>query len=800
MAKTYKGKKEEGKEKSTDFTSIFFLLAVLFIVFLIYSFSLNRTWIPFDENLIYKEELMPIPTSFKEIFEIINLFVFNYHILSINSFFSNHVAIRSNPITFILIVFISFFFKKSAFLYHILQLSLHLINVALVYLILKKTAAILIKDRNKNFIYLACSVCSLLWGLHSANTEAVLLVSNWTAILTYTFCFSFVLYEISGIDKEEQTTNLLRTATVTFLFCFVMLFTEYAYSLPFILFFIFLSISIIRSYSLNQAIKISFQKTLPYIAGVVLYILLTSLNPDSTLNSLLKTQTASSSFYGFFERSLWLSPQIFLNFFRLLLFPRTLSTFQSNLAYITDELINPFSIFCTVFYVAFLMLPLIMLLIYKSQKYSFISPLCYAFFFSLFPFLHIVSPTYCLIADRYCYFPSFILILCIFAILICLNEKRQKILFITLSISLLVITTRTFIRTLDWMNPISFYNSALKADKNPLYKAHKYLLLADFLDSHKMQPQMDSAVKNSLYEFNIALKNITSLKEKHPNQPVTLQLYGLDYDSLSLKAAHGIAIIKKSYEKESIDKVINFFEPYIEKRLDYSAPNEIAFYGDLLLKNGDLLKAKSVYEYSYKRFPFILDISLPLADFYFNYEKNEDKGFHILQQSYRYYPNKGMPMYKLLKYYEQKNDPINVAKFAYLLGLRDHSIESYQHAEQIYLDLNMLKDAKKTIDKLLLLNPNNSLTLLQLSRYLDLSGQRKDILEILNKAYYINKSSGNTESYISKAVLTSLINVNYQLGNIENTKRYLFELEQEKGLSPEDIKQINLVEERLKDK
>ena len=249
--------------------------------------------------------------------------------------------------------------------------------------------------------------------------------------------------------------------------------------------------------------------------------------------------------------------------------------------------------------------------------------------------------------------------------------------------------------------------------------------------------------------------------------------------------------------KEPVSNVVQFFEPYIEKRLDNSAPNEIAFYGDILLKNGALEKSKSVYELGYKRFPFVLDISLPLADFYLNYEKNPDKALQILQKSYRYYPNKGMPIYKLLKYYEEKNDPINEAKFSYLLGLRDHSIESYQHAAQIYLDSNKPASAKKTLYKLIQLNPNNPLTLLQLSRYMDLIGDRARILYTLNRAYLLNKSSRTNDSYTTKAILENLVNLNYRFGNLEITKKYLSELESIKDLLPEDIKQIKLVKEKL---
>ena len=772
------------KEKKPAY--IYYLFFVILTTSLVYFFSLSRPWQPFDERLIYNEELLPVPASFSEIFEVINSFVFNYHILSMNSFFSNCVTLRSNQLASILMVFVSFFFKKSALLYHLLQLFIHLINSALIFLIFKKSAEVFNSKKSLSHSeYLTILILTLIWALHSANTEAVLLVTNWTTLLTYTFCFLFLLYEISNIQKN----NFISIAV---LFGLLMFFTEYAYSLPLIIFFTVFSFALKDSYPVSKAITLSFKKSLPYFAGLFIYILFSLTSSGLILNLINKT-----SLYAFFERNFWLTPQIFMHFLKLLFFPKTLSTYQSNLIHLSDTLFNPYSILCTSIYLIFLILPVVLFILFKKSNNRFLCPLIYCFYFSLFPFLHILTPTYCLIADRYCYFPLFTLIFFILNVLFCSKQKDSRLLIALLSCILLALTTRTLIRINEWNNPESFYNSAIKADKKPLYKGLKFLLLADFLNSQNTKLQTEDAIQKSLKEFNPALKELTFLREEHLNQPLTLKLYGLDYDSLLLKAAYGIGIIKKSYLKEPVSNIIKFFEPYIEKRLDYSAPNEIAFYGDLLLKNEEWEKAKSVYESGYRKFPFVLEISLPLADFYLTHENNPDKSFQILQESYKYYPNKGMPMYKLLKYYEEKNDPANEAKFSYLLGLREHSMESYQHAAQIYLDLNKSVRAKKALNKLLQLNPNNPLTLLQLSRYMDLTGDRTRILHTLNKAYLLNKASQINDPYTTKAILENLVNINYRFGNLETTKKYLSELESIKDLPAADLKQIKLVKENL---
>ena len=798
MAKTSRSNKNQTKEKQPkDFLAVSYLSTVILIVFLVYSFSLNRTWQPFDERLFYNEDFLPIPQSFSEIFEIIKSFVLNSHIVSMNSFFSNYLMLRSDPIAWSILTFIFFFFKKNAFLYHFFQVFLHLINVAFLWLILYKLANFSTNSKisaSRNYDYFLISIFTGIWGLHSINTEAVLLVTNWNALLIYSFCFGFLLYEISKTTRNKFTVSIAETIFISLLFCFAMSIAEFGYTLPLILFFMTFALSLKMTSSIKDSLTVSLKRTFPYFIGLGLFVVYLLIKPASSLINLFTTQ---KSVYFFLERNLWLTPQIFVYFLKLIFFPKTLSTYQSNLIHLSNSLFSPYSIFCTTLYLVFLIAPFILFIMLKKSKNRFLYPLIYCFYFSLFPFLQILTPSYCLTADRYCYFPIFTLIFFILTILFHSKIKSSKLLLAFLSCVLLVLTARTLIRTQDWNNPISFYNSVLHTEKKPLYIGQKYLLLADFFDSQKMKPEMDDAIQKSLKEFNTALEELKRLKEKYPNQPITLKLYGLDYDSLLLKAAHGIAIIKKIYLKEPADSLVKFFKPYIDKRLDYSAPNEIALYGDILLKNEEIERAKYVYEFGYKKFPFVLDISLPLADFYLTYEKNPDKSLQILQQSYKYYPNKGMPMYKLLKYYEGKNDLENQAKFAYLLGLRDHSIESYQHAAQIYLDLNQLPNAKKTLDKLIQLNPNSPLTLLQMSRYMDLAGNRKNILEVLNKAYLLNKLSQTNKTFITKSILVSLINVNYRLGNSENATKYLSELEAIKDLSQDDIRQINSVKERL---
>ena len=117
MAKSPKDSNTKKKEL-TDFSVMFYLSAVILIVFLVYSLSLTRGWIPFDESFFYNQEFLPFHLSINEIPEIIRNFVLNAHIISMNSFFSNLVTLRNDPLAWSILVFIFYFFRDNAFLYH----------------------------------------------------------------------------------------------------------------------------------------------------------------------------------------------------------------------------------------------------------------------------------------------------------------------------------------------------------------------------------------------------------------------------------------------------------------------------------------------------------------------------------------------------------------------------------------------------------------------------------------------------------------------------------------------------------
>ena len=802
--KTQKKLKEEKTNLRDKFKSLDFIFPVytIGIVFIIYCFSLFRPWMPFDEHLVYKETLFPIPQSFNEIPEIINLFINKYHVVSMNDFFSNIATLRSNPVALSLFVIISFLFQKHSFLYHFFQLFIHLANTLLVFIILKNILSIYFTEdlfnNNKKFILTSISVFTLIWALHSANIEAILLTTNWTALLTYTFCLLFLIYEIKSIDSKSRSKRF-KNIILAFLFIVLLSFTEYGYFFLPVLFFMLFSLQLKLQPPL-KALASSAKQCLPYFLALILFLVFSAINPESTINKALLL-VHKNSFYPFIERNLWLSPQLFLHLIKLLLFPMILSLYQSNLVHISDQLITPYTIFTTSFYLSFLILPSFLFIIFRNRGFNFIFPLFYAFYFSALPILHVVSPTYCLSADRYCYFPGIfgVFIIAVLYFYFSKDVKRSK-LFISVFISLvLLLSIRTLIRINEWNNPYKLYESAVNVENNPLYKGQRLNVLANYAGfSTDATTNLENNLQKSLYHLEKALKEFEKKRLTLKSQPATLKIYGLDYNSLTLKAAYFIAVIKNDNYREPVEEILNFYEPYIKRNLKNSAIGPLGFYTELLVKAGRFEEAENTLRLGLRKCSFSDDLLNQLADLYLNHNKDYEKAFKILEQAYNIFPNDRGILHKLLQYYEAKEDSFNEARISYLIGLREHSIRGYQRAVKIYLDLNQITLSKEVLKKLVKLKNDDPFTLLLTSRYLDLTGNKSKILEVLNSALIASNNLGNRQdTNVTKSILISLINTHINLGNLDYAKKLITAFEGIKELSGEDQYQLKIVKARI---
>ncbi len=764
---------------------MYLLLLVISIVFLFYFFSLNREWQFFDERLIFKEELFPIPVNFSELFEVIRTFAFNYHVDSQNAFFSNIITVRSNTIGAILNILISFVFGKTALFYHILQITLHLINTILIWFIFFNLFASNKLSQKENHVI--SSLLTLIWALHPVNVEAVLLTTNWTSLLTYGFCFAFILNLLVKINNDCIGRNLGEFCLLVILFLISIFISEYSYTLPFILLFFGLYLLLKKNKPTKESIITSLRLSLPFFIGLLIY----------GIYFLSKSVTLfQGSFNLTLQRVFWLSPQIFVHFLKLFLYPKDLSLYQTNLITLADTLFHPYAVFSFSLLSIFIFLPACM---FSKSKHDNASGylLSYPFLFSIFPFLQIFSPTYCLMAERYCYFPLFIFLLFLAALTIEFFPMvfSKKSFHAILIIVLIVFSTCSAIRISDWQNSFTLYSSALKCHSNHLYKGQIYSVLGYYLNAIGKTEQLTKYLNLSIDELN---KAINELRLKSSSPPKILINYGLDAKSLITTCAFSIASTRLNYFKETPEVILKFYEPYISNNLSNTGNSQIDFYAKLLIETGQTNKAIEVLQKAREKYPLSPILMYRLSNLYLQ-TKDLNNAEKIVQELLKYFISYKRTLPRAIKLSELQNDQPSLAKYEYLLGLRIYSLEAYQKSAQIYLSFKKLNEAKKILDKLLALDKNNSLTYLLLSKYYNLNAENSKVLVTLNKAYEASKNSTiQHQEQVHKSILLSLISFNLSYGKPEEAKRYIIEFEQIPNLKTSERELIKKVKKKFK--
>lgn len=754
------------------------LLLTLCIILLVYLPSIYRGWQFFDERLFYNEGLFPIPHSFTELLEIIKTYAFNYHIDSQNAFFSNIITVRASTTGAILNIIVSYLFKSNPIYYHILQISLHLINGALVWLIFYK----LLSSKKQNYIF--PSLITLVWALHPTNIEAVLLVTNWPSLLTYSFCFGFFLHTITKLLNDNFKSHGSEFTVIFLLFLLSASISEYSYALPIVLFF--------TSLAFTKSFINSLKLCLPYFLGLLCFVLIYLFNPFSVFISSI---SHANMLISYIERILWLAPQIFLHFLKLLFYPKDLSIYQTNLTTLADSYFHIYAIFALFVFLFILLAPILFFICKQKNSSTFL--IVYCFVFSLFPFLHIVSPTYCIIAERYCYFPVFALLFFIVVLASkLLEQKNPKKLFGVILLSALVaLTIRTTVRMKDWKDSFSLYHSATNCSQNNLYKGQIYSVLGYYFNSTNKKDKATEYINLSIKYLKEALQE---LKAKHTTKtPNILKVYGLDTNSLITTCAFSIAESKFIYLKEKPKDILGFYEPYIKNNLSYSGCSLLDLYAKLLNKTNQEERALSVLEFAREKYPFSSLITYTLSNLYLK-NKDVSKAEEVITKGYKYYPSYKRMLLRMIKLNELKEDLAELAKYEYLLGLRVHSKEAYQRAVQLYLSLKRTTEAKVILDKLLAIDKENPVTYLLLSKYYFLGGNNEETLNTLNKAYLSLKNpSINISSEIYKSIIFSLISFSSSYGYSSEAKKYIMEAEQFLALSSAEKIYIEELKKKL---
>ena len=662
------------------------LVAVLLIVFIFYLPSIFFGIKAFDESILLKESYLPVCYSISEIIELISNLGLHQHFEAANTLYSNIVSVRCNPFNTLLVLITQLILQKNILLYHLYSLVLHLANTALFFLILQKAASIHFKKANSKLTTLIICLFTLLWAIHPVNIESVLLLTNYTAILSYTLCLLTAYFYITSLEKKHIPPIQHLLITVPF---FISLFiAEYLFALPFIIF----------CYSLTvRTIKSSLKLTLPLFLADLIFII------SFLLSNTKVNLQISESIQTTLERVFWLSPQVFFHFIKLLIFPLKLSIDQSTLVKLGTSLFDPYAVFCLLFLI--LLITLASILVIKKKNY-FLFILVFPLLIALFPFSHILAPIYNLASERYLYLPSFVFIFGIAYFIFYIVSKNQKkaiSICIILGICTLMYSSRAFTRLLDWKNTTTLYTSAIHATNSLLAKAFRYKSLTP---EEKLFSQLPHREVNPKYQ-ELAIKHLKKAVSIYEEQidlyqdsiPSIVKVYGLDpltlYGKSKYLLAHSDYLLN-----DKPQTAIKTLRPIIEKNILTDA-GALAFYGSLLVKEEKLQKAEATYRLAYKHNPYSTQIIFPLSQLIYLCDGSLEEVEKLCAKSFKHFPYDVYTLLFLIKINKLKNDQENFAYYSYIYGLRQHKIEYLQNAYSIYSSLNKTKEAKQIYKRIL---------------------------------------------------------------------------------------------------
>lgn len=670
---------------------ILFLAVTVLIVFIFYFRTAFYEVKAFDELVPFKETLLPVCFSFSEVFELISLLGLKQHFEAMNTLYSNIVSLRCNPFGNLLQMLIQVLFKKNPVNYHLYSLSLHLINTALVFLIIRRACVIASPSaRNDNIGLFLTSLLTLLWSLHPVNIESVLLLTNANILLSYTFTFLTIFIYLTTYIKNP---SFIKALVLFFTFSFALFTTEFHFVLPLILI----------AYTATLNIKKSVLKlSIPLIAASILFALL-FLCSNIGINLIIQ-----SSIELTLERIFWLSPQILFHFTKIIFLPINLSIDQTMLVKLGKSIFDSYSIFCIGFIVLILLFSLRSFLLTK-KGFPFFFVTFFLYLLSLFPFSQIPAPLYNLASERYLYFPSFILIFGLAHFLFHLVSKshgrdvaRYSSTFVVACL-LFSFATRAYFRTLDWKDSISLYSSAIKTSNDPLHKAFRYKGLTPQEKIFAKHPEKEVSSEHRQLAINHLQEAISSLKKEkklyQATVPNIVKHYGLDPASRLLRARYYLIHTDLAVTGDH-KKALQSLKPYV-KDLSLLDSTTLQFYGSELLINNELDEVEKVLRYANEKYPHSLRIILPLSDVIQTKYGDLEEVKKLFLEAFKYFPYDTFTLFILPKIYELTMEQEKYALYSYIYGLRHHSIKDLQNAYNTYLVLNKKDKAEKAKQRII---------------------------------------------------------------------------------------------------
>lgn len=677
-----------------------FLSISILIVFLFYAHTLNYPWKYFDEQIIYNETVFPQARSIPEIFEYLKYFGLNHHFEASSPFYSSIANLRCDPANTFMTIIVYYLFQKKALLFHLLSLIFHILNACLLFNLLNIISVKYLSNLSPILKLTFISALTLIWALHPLNTESILFTANWAALISYFFCLLTIYY---FLKVYSISTNAINSFIIFLIYLFPLFTTEYSITVPLILFFYTFSLyrSENKGTSLIDCLKFSFKKIVPILIALIIFII--HFTSSETRGNI--SYSTGNTITLTLERVLWLSPQILWHFIKLISLPLNLSIDQTSMVNIANSYFHPHAVFCMALSGLLIILLFISFLnIKKNPGFFFLISLC-PFLIALLPFLHIISPTYCLSSERYLYFPLLMLVFGIshvlFFCLTRLNDTKKAVLII-IAVFLLLITlgTKTYVRTFDWKDSVSLFTSSLNSTNNKLFKSLRTAMLGSLYSQN---------ARSQIYGFRLLNdavvmleKYIADLGQHNNSVPQILKFYGLDPDSLQLKAAYLLTSTKLGINTDIIG-AYEILKPYVNKKYIQALDTQILdLYLGILFQLDKLAEAEQILNESIKKRlnPTILVIMSELQKRKYN---DLNKAEMYLQKSFKYFPYDVQTLDALKKIYLISNKDNDHGYFSYLHGIRTHSLESLENAYNVFIALNNSEMANKSFKSIKLI-------------------------------------------------------------------------------------------------
>ncbi len=398
------------RQKQFPFLALFFIVG-----FIVYGNSLQNKFLFDDIHLILD-----------------NVFVrsFNFAPYYFKGLLSSSA---SSPVMFRPLLMLTFNFNYlmnayNVFGYHVLNITIHIFNAYVLYLIL----SLLFSSAHKGVLVFV----GLIFLMHPLNVEAVSYLSSRSDLLSLLFillCFlNFLFYEKNRIKKYMFFSSLF--------LCLSLLAKELAISMP-----VFIFIYLLKKYGLKI-----FKKEpilyLPYFVLTILYLLL-----RESLYGIIGMPDFSKNYY----LSILTQSKAAFYYIRLFVFPHPLS--------IDHQTVRVSKAFDLWGQLALASIAGIAITLVLSSKRYFLSAIGIAWYLS-FLLPKFLSTLYFAVMEHHFYIPSIGIYILLLPLFDALYKRGGKVFRYSAASILLSLWIITFFRNFDWKEQTSIWRSALRVN------------------------------------------------------------------------------------------------------------------------------------------------------------------------------------------------------------------------------------------------------------------------------------------------------------------------------------------------